>query len=125
MENVGIGGIIVYLGIIVLQIAAMWKIFEKAGEPGWAAIVPIYNLIVMYKIAGKPIWWILLLLVPIANLVTLIMVVHAISTRFGKDTGFTVGLIFLGFIFYPILGFGDAQYQGVNPNANLEGVLDA
>lgn len=117
--------IIVYLAIFVLQIAALWKIFEKAGEPGWAAIVPIYNLIIMYKISGKPIWWILLLLVPIANLVTLIMVIHAISTRFGKDAGFTVGLIFLGFIFYPILGFGDAKYQGGNPNASSEDVLDA
>ena len=103
---------IIYIAVIVLVIAGGWKMFEKAGKPGWAIIVPIYNIIVMLEIAGKPIWWIILLIIPVVNLIVLIMVYHNISKAFGKDVGFTIGLILLGFIFIPILGFGDAKYQG-------------
>lgn len=103
---------IVYIAVIVLVIAGGWKMFEKAGKPGWAIIVPIYNIIVMLEIAGKPIWWIILLIIPIVNIIVLIMVYHNISKAFGKDVGFTIGLILLSFIFIPILGFGDAKYQG-------------
>jgi hypothetical protein len=112
--NSGSGSIIilVYIVFIIFLLASMWKIFEKAGKPGWAAIVPIYNLIVLLEIVGKPSWWFLLMLIPCVNLIILIMVYHRLSLSFGKDAGFTVGLILLGFIFLPILGFGDAQYIG-------------
>ncbi len=104
--------IIIYLAIVILLIASMWKIFEKAGQPGWASIVPIYNYLVHLKIIGKPWYWILLLFVPIYGIVIAITAVNLLSKSFGKDVGFTLGLIFLPFIFYPILGFGDAQYKG-------------
>lgn len=107
----GIGGII-YIGIIILIIASQWKIFEKAGKPGWAAIVPIYNIVVLLEIVGKPTWWIILMLIPFVNIVVLIMVTHQLSLSFGKGAGFTVGLIFLGIIFYPVLAFGSAEYVG-------------
>ncbi|MEO8149585.1 MAG: DUF5684 domain-containing protein [Bacteroidia bacterium] len=89
--------------LAVFFIICMWKIYTKAGKPGWAAIIPIYNYIVMLEIVGKPIWWIFLLLIPFVNIVIAIMVVNLLSKSFGKDAGFTVGLILLGFIFYPIL----------------------
>jgi hypothetical protein len=94
----------------VLMIAAMWKVFTKAGEPGWAAIIPIVNLYFLCKVAGRPGWWLLLLLIcfPIFYIIICIDV----AKRFGKGGGFAVGLIFLPFIFFPILGFGSAQYQG-------------
>ncbi len=111
-DGIGIVGILVYLGIVVLIIAGYWKTFQKAGKPGWAAIVPIYNIIVMLEIARKPMWWLLLLFVPIANFVVLIIINIEIAKAFGKGTGFGLGLAFLSFIFYPILGFGDAQYEG-------------
>jgi hypothetical protein len=104
--------LIVCFAVGVLAIAGMWKVFTKAGQPGWAAIIPIFNVIVLLKIAGKPLWWILLLLVPIANLVITILISIAVAEKFGKGAGFGVGLALLSFIFYPILGFGDAQYQG-------------
>jgi len=104
--------IVIYLAIIVLMIASMWTIFSKAGKPGWAAIVPIYNLIVLLEIVGKPWWWLFLMLIPIVNIVILIIVIHQLSLSFGKGGGFTAGLILLGFIFYPILAFGDAKYLG-------------
>ena len=88
------------------------KLFEKAGKPGWAAIVPIYNFIVLLEIIGKPVWWFILVLIPIVNIIVLIMIWHQLSLSFGKDVLFTLGLIFLGFIFYPILAFGSAQYVG-------------
>ncbi|MPM07751.1 hypothetical protein SDC9_54058 [bioreactor metagenome] len=105
--------IIVYLVIMIfLVIVPMWKIFTKAGQPGWACLVPIYNLYVMTLIAKKPAWWlIMILIVPIANFIFLIMLLHAISTNFGKGVGFTLGLIFLSAIFIPILGYGSAQYN--------------
>ncbi len=101
------------LAIFVLIIAGMWKVFTKAGQPGWAAIVPIYNIIVLLQIGGKPVWWVLLFLIPVVNIVIAVLVGIAIAKNFGKSDAFGVGLGLLGFVFYPILGFGDAQYQGV------------
>ena len=102
---------IVYLLVIVLMIVAMWKVFTKAGQPGWAAIVPFYNFIVLLKIAGKPLWWLLLLFVPFVNIVVMIMIVISLARNFGKGTGFAMGLLFLAPIFYPILAWSDATYQ--------------
>lgn len=104
--------IIFVLAFAVLMIAAMWKIFEKAGKPGWAAIIPIYNIITLLEIVGKPWWWIFLWIIPIVNYVFIIWTYNMLSKSFGKDEGFTAGLVFLSFIFLPILGFGDAKYQG-------------
>lgn len=105
--------IIFIIALVVLMIASWWKIFTKAGQPGWAAIVPIYNLVIMLKVAGKPTWWIaIILLVPIVNYVFLIMMFHGISKNFGHGVGMTLGLIFLGIIFVPVLAFGDSKYVG-------------
>ena len=103
---------LVYLVMIVAAIAGMWKVFEKAGQPGWASIVPIYNLVVLLQIVNKPIWWIVLLLIPLINIVILIMVSIALAEKFGKGGGFAVGMVFLPFVFYPLLGFGDERFQG-------------
>ena len=103
---------IIYLAVLVLMVASMWKIFTKAGKPGWAAIVPIYNLIVLLEIINKPLWWIILLLIPFVNFIFLIIITHNLSTVFGQGIGTTLLLIFLPFIGYPMLGFGSAQYQG-------------
>jgi hypothetical protein len=106
------GFIIVWFATIIIMIVAMWKVFEKAGQPGWAAIIPIYNIYVLLKIAGKPGWWLILFLIPVVNLVFAIWTYNMISKSFGKDEGFTVGLLLLGIVFWPILGFGDAKYRG-------------
>ncbi|MEO7984364.1 MAG: DUF5684 domain-containing protein [Bacteroidota bacterium] len=98
--------------LAILQIAGMWNVFTKAGQPGWAAIVPFYNIYIMTMIGGKPGYWILLLFVPVVNIVINIWLHDMISKSFGKDEGFTAGLIFLGFIFWPLLGFGSARYLG-------------
>ena len=108
--GVGVGMMVVWLAIAVLMIAALWKIFDKAGEPGWAAIIPIYNLFIMLKIAGRPGWWLLLYFIPFVNFIISIIVSIDIAKRFGKGTGFALGLVFLPFIFYPMLAWGDASY---------------
>ena len=105
-------GAIIGLLVAVLVIAGMWKVFTKAGKPGWAAIIPIYNTIVLLQIAGKPVWWFLLFFIPIVNIVIAVMVMIAIAKAFGKGTGFALGLLFLSPIFIPMLGFGSAQYTG-------------
>ena len=98
--------------IWVISIIGMWKAFEKAGKPGWAAIIPIYNLIIMIEIVGKPMIWILWCLLPCVNWVFGIWLTNLISKSYGKDEGFTVGLLLLPFVFWPILGFGSAKYLG-------------
>jgi hypothetical protein len=102
----------VYFAILLLIIISMWKIFEKAGKPGWAAIVPIYNIIVLLEIIGKPVWWIILILIPFVNFFVLIYMSHLLSKAFGKDVVMTILLIFLPFVGYPMLAFGDAKYGG-------------
>ncbi len=108
---------ILYLAIIVLCIAGVWKTFVKAGQPGWAAIIPIYNLIVLLQIAGRPIWWIILFLIPCVQIVMIFIVDIDVAKKFAKGAGFGVGMALLPFIFFPILGFGDAKYQGATPPA--------
>ena len=98
--------------VTVITLAGQWKVFEKAGKPGWACIIPIYNIIVLLEIVGKPIWWIFLFLIPCVNFVFLIWAKNLLSKSFGQSEGFTVGLVLLSFIFYPILGFGNYQYLG-------------
>ncbi len=95
----------------ILIIVAMWKIFTKAGKPGWASIVPIYNIIVMLEIAGLPTWYILLCLIPFANIYVTFKMYIEIAHKFGKSTGFGVGMVLLSVIFIPMLGFSDATYQ--------------
>lgn len=107
--------LIVELAIIVLIIAGFWKVFTKAGQPGWAAIIPIYNIYILLKIVGRPVWWLILFLIPLVNLVVAVMVSIDVAKAFGKGVGFGIGLFLLGFIFYPVLGFGSDTYQGA-PN---------
>lgn len=102
----------IYFAVIILVIASIWKIFTKAGKPGWASIIPIYNVIVLLEIIGKPVWWIVLFLIPPVNIIISIIATNEVSKSFGRGAGTTVGLIFLPFIFYPVLAFGSAQYQG-------------
>ncbi len=100
-----------YAIVMVVMIAAQWKVFTKAGKPGWAALVPFYNLYIMVKIAGMSAWWMLAFFVPFVNLIAIILITHKISQVFGHGVGFTLGLIFLPVIFWPILGFGSSSYQ--------------
>jgi hypothetical protein len=104
--------VFIMLVIAVIMIIANWKIYVKAGKPGWASIIPIYNVIVLLEIIGKPWWWILLMLIPVVNIVIAIWMNNLLSKSFGYGVGFTLGLIFLPYIFYPVLGFGNAQYKG-------------
>jgi len=105
--------------IAILLIVSLWKVFIKAGRPGWAAIIPVYNGWVFFEISGKPGWWILFSLLGVIPIVgslpiVILALIAAIqlAKRFGKSTAFGVGLIWLfGFIGVPILAFGDAKYN--------------
>jgi len=103
---------LVMVALIVFMFVCLWRIFTKADEPGWSAIVPLYNTIQMIRLAGKEIWWIALLFIPGVNLVVSIMIMIAFAKAFGKSEGFGVGLALLPFVFFPILAFGNAQYIG-------------
>ncbi len=104
--------LLIELVLVIAAIAGLWKTFEKAGHPGWAAIVPIYNGYIICKIAGRPGWWVILFFIPFVNFIIAVIVSIDVAKNFGKGTGFGIGIALLGFIFYPILGFGDAQYVG-------------
>ena len=111
----GVGGAviaIVELGIVVLLLVSMWQVFVKAGQPGWGILIPIYNLYLMLKIAGRPGWWLILAFIPLVNLVLLI-IPFDIAQNFRKGVGFGLGLLLLGFVFYPILAFSNARYEPV------------
>ncbi|HIP70012.1 MAG TPA: signal peptidase I [Anaerolineae bacterium] len=102
-----------YLALIILMIAGFWKTFEKAGQPGWAAIIPIYNIYVMLKIVGRPGWWLILFFIPFANVIVYFILAIDVAKSFGKDALYGIILLgFLSYIGYLILGFGDAVYQG-------------
>ncbi len=103
---------VVCLIVAVFAIVCMWKIFTKAGKPGWASIIPIYNTVTLLQIAGMSPWLILLLLIPIVNIVVIILMYINLAKAFGKSGGFAAGLIFLNVIFMGILAFGDAEYIG-------------
>lgn len=97
----------------VLIIAASWKMYAKAGKPGWGSLIPIYNVILLLEIVNRPMWWIALMFVPFANFIVAIILTVDLAKSFGKGVGFALGLIFLPFVFFPMLGFGSAEYQGV------------
>jgi hypothetical protein len=114
-DNAGAGNLflLINFALYAATLAGMWGTFVKADKPGWAALIPIYNLIVILELAGKPLWWILLLLVPCANVFAFLILTIDFAKAFGRGPGFGVGLALLGFIFWPLLGFGDAKYVGV------------
>lgn len=106
-----IGGLVgLVLGLIL--VAAVWKVFTKAGKPGWASLVPIYNAIVLLEIAGRPVWWFILLFIPGVNLIIMIIVMIDVAKNFGHGAGFGLGLALLSPIFLLILGFGSSRYVG-------------
>ena len=113
---------LVFVVIGLVTLIGMWKVFAKAGQPGWAVLVPIYNIIVLLRVAGLPWYWVFapfVAIIPIlgwiAYIVWIVWVHHRISVRFGQGVGFTIGLTLLGPIFWLILGFGSAQYVGEKP----------
>jgi hypothetical protein len=109
--------------VILVIVVANWRVYEKAGKPGWASIIPFYNTIVLMEIVGKPIlWFFLITFVPFANIIFGVWALNLLSKSFGKNAWFTVGLIFLPFIFYPILGFGNAEYKSPAGIQNNEAV---
>jgi hypothetical protein len=103
---------LIYLVVVAAYIIGFWMLFSKANQPGWAAIIPFYNIYVLMKVVGRPGWWLILYLIPLVNIIVHIVVMLDLAKSFGRSSGFAVGLIFLPFIFIPILGFGDASYVG-------------
>ncbi|MBB6645769.1 DUF5684 domain-containing protein [Halobellus ruber] len=107
----------VTLALTAVIFAGFWKTFEKAGEPGWAAIVPIYNLYVLVKISGNAWWWFVLFFIPVINFFATLKISIDVAGKFNKGILFGLGLTFISFVFYPLLGFGDYQYQDTTRSA--------
>lgn len=100
------------LAVWLISAIGLWKMFEKAGKPGWAAIIPIYNIIIILEITGNPIWWLIMLFIPFVNIFFSIMLLNALAKSFGQGVGTTLLFIFLPFIGFPMVGFGSATYVG-------------
>ena len=96
--------------VAVLAIVGFWTMFAKAGRPGWAAIIPSYNLYTLCKVGGRPGWWWLLFLIPFVNIVMAFIVFHDVAKAFGKSTLFGVLMVFFSFICALIIGLGSATY---------------
>ena len=129
-NGIMIAYMIICIAIAVVAAIGMWKVFTKAGEKGWKSIIPVYNMYTLCKIIGVNPWWILIVFlssivafIPIIGMLAAmavviylnILVAKSTANAFGKDTGFAIGLYFLSPIFYCILGFGKAKYEGANP----------
>jgi hypothetical protein len=111
-EGPGAGMVVFYLILTVLMVASYWKLFVKGGKPGWASIVPLYNVVVFLQMVNRPVWWIVLLFIPIVNLIVAIVLVNDLAASFGKGVGWTILLLFLGIVFVPVLAFGNDRYVG-------------
>lgn len=105
--------LVVFTTIMLIMLSSMWRIFTKAGYAGWTSLVPIYNAVLMMRIAGKPGWWVLLMMFPLVNMVIMVVVDISLANQFGKNAAFGIGLLFLPLIFMPILAFGSAKH--LNP----------
>lgn len=104
--------LLIVLAAVVVSIIGLWKMFEKAGQPGWAAIIPIYNLYVLVKISGRPEWWLLLYFIPFVNIVVSLLIALDVGKRFGQSDVFSIIMLWLfSSLGYVILGFGDAEYR--------------
>lgn len=120
-------GVLIIMGIVaaafaILMIASLWKIYAKAGKPGWAAIIPIYNIIVLLEIVKKPTWWIILYLIPIVNIIVLFIIYVELAKAFGQGVGFALGLIFLSIIFIPLLAFSKSYQYVYNQNDEVSSI---
>lgn len=124
MMAAAIGMIIVALALMIFCVAVMWKVFCKAGEPGWASLIPFYNLYVMTRITWGRGWLFIFGFLPLGNLIFAIFTMIKLAKVFGKKGGFACGLIFLSIVFLPILAFGKAEYTGPDPEKST-GVIIA
>ncbi|MCA9756854.1 MAG: signal peptidase I [Candidatus Eisenbacteria bacterium] len=106
------GFLFFYLAVLAVTFLIAWKVYEKAGKPGWAALIPIYNLIVLLEIVDRPLWWVILFFVPVANIVIAFLVYLELAKCFGQDLPFAIGLFLLPVVFMAILAFGDYRYIG-------------
>lgn len=101
---------LIWVLLLVAVLVGMWKVFEKAGRQGWEAIVPIYNLYVLTIIVGQPWWLVILCFIPIVGIFAIAFLSYKLAERFGQSIAFTVGMVLVPFVFYPLLGFGEAKY---------------
>lgn len=104
--------LVVELIAAAMSIMVMWTIYVRAGQPGWASIVPVYNMVVLMNIAGRPAWWFVLMLIPVVNFIIWFMVCMDLAVAFDRGIPFAAGLFFVPFIFFPIMAFGEPDYVG-------------
>lgn len=104
--------LLLYLVLYLVGLAPLYGVLSKAGKPGWAAFVPIYNIILTLEVVGRPVWWVILYFIPIVNIIPIIIVALDMAKSFGRGTGYGIGLIFLSWFFMLGLWLGSATYQG-------------
>jgi len=110
--RLGAAPLLLMLAVILITVVSCWRMFAKAGKPGWASIVPVYNMVVWLQISGKPVWWIALCFIPFVNVVVSVLCGFALARNFGRGKAFGLGLVVLPWIFFPVLAFGDDVYLG-------------
>ena len=117
--GMGVGFLLVAVAAAIIMIASMWRIFTKAGRPGWAAIVPVYNTLQLIWTSGKPWWWVILMFIPLINVIALIVIYYNLARAFGKGVGYTLLFLFLPIIGFPMLAWGSATYKLKKPKNGM------
>jgi len=112
--------VLIYLAVAILLVASSWIIYTKADQPGWAVFIPVYDLIILLRVIQKPWWWIILFIIPPVTIIIYILILHALSLKFGQNVWFTLGLLFLPVIFFPVLAFGDYRYMNDGDSSDFE-----
>jgi hypothetical protein len=115
VAGIGVAFFLVVFAMLLFYLGAAWRLFSKAGVPAWGVIIPIYNVYLWCKIAGRPGWWVLLFIVPVVNIIVHLIVSLDVAKSFARSSAFGGGLWLLGFIFVPILGYGASTYVGPHP----------
>lgn len=118
-------GIGITIGLVsIIMLVSMWRIFKKAEKKGWYALIPIYNLIVLFQIVNMSSWQVILYFIPFANFYPLIMVPLNLAKVFHKSSKFGWGLVLLPIVYYPILAFNKQAYIGINKDAVFSTSVD-
>ena len=112
--------VLIYIIVAIILYASLWIIYTKANQPGWSAIIPVYDIYIWTQVVNRPWWWTILFFIPPITIIVYIIMLNDLSNRFGQNAWFTLGLLFLPIIFLPVLAFGEYEFDRTDSNSAFD-----